>query len=139
MNAGWATWTKPRPNHRRLTAGQSVCVEPNDTEDLSGISCALALAAEGASIIVCVVAGLGWALAAVIGGAEFDGYPPEYYDAGNRAAFGMALVLLTMACPGGCLAGYTFGRLVSWSRIRSLAIAQVGGAAPAIAVFSMLV
>ncbi len=139
MNAGWEGLAEPSRNYRRLAAGQSVYVEPNDVEDLSGISCALALAAEAAFIIACVAAGLGWAFAAVIGGAEFDGYPPEYYDAGNRAAFGMALVALTIACPGGCLAGYAFGRLVSWSRIRSLAIAQVGGAAPAIAVFSMLV
>ena len=114
-------------------------MEANDREDPSGIRRALAAAAEAASIIVCIIAGLGWAIAAFVGGLEFDGYPPEYYDAANRAAFGMALAFLTVACPGGCLVAYAFGRLVSWSRIRSLAIAQVAGAAPAIAVFLMLI
>jgi hypothetical protein len=105
--------------------------KPNATalEVISGIAAAVA----------CIASGLCWALAAVLGSAAFDGHPSEYYDAGNRFAFTVALALLSVTCPVVCLGAYVFGRCMDWSRLRSLAIGELASVAPAVLVLVFLI
>lgn len=91
-----------------------------------------------AALAICTLSGMAWAVGAVVGGAAADGYPPEYYDAGNRAALYGFLMLLIMICPAASLFVYGLARGADWPIWRSLGIAQLGAAVFAVPVFAML-
>jgi hypothetical protein len=90
------------------------------------------------AVVACAASGLVWAVAAVAGGAAVDPYPADYYDAGNRFAFFVLLVMLIVACPAACLLGYGFTRIAGWPMLRSLAVAQLAPAALAVPAFFLL-
>jgi hypothetical protein len=52
-----------------------------------------------AALAICTLSGVAWAVASVARGAAADGQPPEYYDAGNRFAFHVALMFLIVILP----------------------------------------
>jgi hypothetical protein len=91
------------------------------------------------AVVACIASGLVWAVAAVAGGAALDPYPTDYYDAGNRFAFFVLLVMLNVACPVACLLGYGFTRIAGWPKLRSLAAAQLAPAALAVPAFFLLI
>jgi hypothetical protein len=90
-----------------------------------------------AALAICTLSGVACAIASVVAGAAADGYPPEYYDAGNRFAFSVALMLLIMICPAASLFAYGLARGADWSIWRSLGIAQLGAAVFAVPVFAV--
>jgi hypothetical protein len=65
-----------------------------------------------AAVVACIASGFVWAFAAVVGGAALDQVPTNYYDAGNRFAFFVALMMLSVVCPLACLVAYGFARLM---------------------------
>jgi hypothetical protein len=109
-----------------------------DVTGASGVRTVLWAIATIVSPIVCVASGLVWAYAAVVAAAALDGQPTEYYDAGNRFAFAIALMGLGVVCPSACLGGYMTGRMTDLPRLRSLAIGQLAAAVPAVVVLVLL-
>jgi len=78
--------------------------------------------------------GLVWALAITVLAALADGTPASDYDAGNRAAFGMLLVLLAFVLPIVQSVGYWIAAGLGVSPWRSAAIAHVPAVAIGLAV-----
>jgi hypothetical protein len=81
--------------------------------------------------LVVLAAGLTWAVASVGAAAVLDGFPAYDYDAGNRFAFGAALLLLALVCPLLCATSYWVARGAGLAVASSLAIAQVAPVAAA--------
>jgi hypothetical protein len=90
-----------------------------------------------AALAICTLSGVAWAVASVARGAAADGQPPEYYDAGNRFAFHVALMFLIVICPIASLVAFGLARCADWSIWRSLGIAQLGAAVVAVPVFAL--
>jgi hypothetical protein len=90
-----------------------------------------------AALAICTLSGVAWALASVAGAAAADGQPPEYYDAGNRFAFYVALMFLIVVCPVASLVAYGLARCAQWSIWRSLGVVQLGAAVFAVPVFAL--
>jgi hypothetical protein len=128
-----------RPARARQTAaalfGQS---EGVDSQVRALRSSVVAATQAVVAVVACTASGLVWAVAAVAGGAAVDPYPADYYDAGNRFAFFVLLVMLIVACPAACLLGYGFTRIAGWPMLRSLAVAQLAPAALAVPAFFLL-
>jgi hypothetical protein len=96
-------------------------------------------AARSATVAAIVLAtGPIWAVAAVVGGALADGVGAEQYDAGNRASFVGALIVLVLVCPVGSIVGYTWSRSHDRSVVRSIAYAQLGAALCALPMFVLI-
>ena len=64
-------------------------------ESATGFQWSRAVAAAAAGLVVFVVSVLS-GVGAVLIAAATDGLPASYYDGGNRAAFGMAMILIPM-------------------------------------------
>jgi hypothetical protein len=90
-----------------------------------------------AALAICTVSGVVWAVASVVGGAAADGYPPDYYDAGSRFAFSVAVMGLIVICLAASLVAYALARCADWSIWRSLGMAQLGAAVFAVPVFAL--
>lgn len=121
-----------------IPIGQAGRVEGSAVTRSRSVGLALQAMAIVASLMACVASGLVLAVAAVVGGAALDGYPPEYYDAGNRFAFAVGFLLLSLVCPTTCLVGYALGRWMGWPRLLSVVTGQLAAAVPAGLMFAIL-
>jgi hypothetical protein len=140
-------WARVRADARRIghAAGtlvrirQAECVRGRDLTASPTFRAAVQVVATLAALSTCVATGLAWALAAVVTGVALDGTPPGYhYDAGNRAAIFVFLMLLSVVCPVACVSGFVLGRWLDRSRSVSVLIGQVAAIVPAGLVFVML-
>jgi len=89
-------------------------------------------------MLVCLLFGLGWALAAVVGGAATDGIPAEDYEPYNRFALGGFLLLAVVLYPTAFLITYTTAQMRNASFGRSFGIAHAVTALLALPMYLLL-
>ncbi len=82
---------------------------------------------------------LGWAYVAVWGAIQLDGLDADYYDAGNRFAFTVFWLLLSLFCPSIAGGTHLVARSLGKSIWRSFVLGQLGAGLIAIPVFLLLV